>query len=384
MLGLSSCSSSTSTDDEGAGLPRSLTVPTEYACIRDAIEAAQDGDSVIILPGVYEGLGNTDLLIQNMGLNLIGPAGRDSTILLCSTPGSPGGGMRFSGSGQTRSMVRGLTFKSARRPSHSGAAIKCGDADLTISSCRFLDGFAHEGGALSTVRSDVNVWSSEFVGNQASYIGGAVWLDASWVRFDSCVFSRNASADGVVSMSSTIADFRKCTFERNTGGALICARSILTGGMCLIANNNGTGGVLAQHGTIVELSSSTIAENIGRGSAGGIHITRGCSLILSESIVADNCSPSGPPDIVVAFGAGAWLGYCCYDSSGCDFGGGVATAGEPFPADPLFRSPVGCGSPIQGDYRLLPESPCRSENNPDHVWIGWPGPFGGQPTDGGP
>jgi hypothetical protein len=58
-------------------------VPADYPTIQEALDAAEDEDSVLVAPGHYYGSGNTGLRFHGREVSLIGQAGPESTFIEC-------------------------------------------------------------------------------------------------------------------------------------------------------------------------------------------------------------------------------------------------------------------------------------------------------------
>lgn len=169
-----------------------------FAAIQQALDVAGDGDTILLLPGVYTGPGNYDLQSSGISLTLRSSDpdtwnGAASTIL---DPQGAGSIFVFS-NGQGLITIEGLTFQNALKeeatyPAPHGAAIMCINVNIVIRNCAFLncqtDGL---GGALYFYNSEASISHCIFAGNQA-WDGGALLSDVSSnVQLEHCSIAGN-------------------------------------------------------------------------------------------------------------------------------------------------------------------------------------------------
>lgn len=152
------------------GPPRVRTVASDgvsgmHATIQGAINAASDGDTIVLLPGTYTGYGNRDLDFWGKAITLrsvdpLSPATIASTVIDCEgSLDKPRRGFMFHSSEGGDSIVAGLTIANGVGgttlydaeildvPRAAGGAVYCSGASPTFAQCVFRGHSAGEGGA---------------------------------------------------------------------------------------------------------------------------------------------------------------------------------------------------------------------------------------------
>lgn len=396
-----------------------IQVPQDQPSIRAGIAAAAAGDTVLVAPGTYTGPDNRDLRVERQ-LVLRSQAGADVTILDAEYQHRI---LRIGGEATAGTHIEGLTLRHGQAPEiegASGSGISCsGHADVLVRDCIVEDCVAiGNGAALQTETSAARFEHCVFRGNHALN-GGAAMLQyypgqsSDPVLFFACEFTQNtAEIGGAVHLWSTDgAEFVGCTFRENVasaeGGAVYIHGPAIFRGCKLVDNNAGRGGAISRYWLTpptlpVSLYSCLIVGNqADRGAgiywpAGPIDIV-GCTVsanyayekggglmlgltevALERTIVWGNCAAGIGPEILYyenGVGPHASITCCAFDSTGIDIEGTgtvLTYHGVSVFDDPLFCDPVGCepGAIGDGNYRLLPESPCLPEVSPCGQQIG--------------
>ncbi|MBN2270284.1 MAG: hypothetical protein JXN61_06705 [Sedimentisphaerales bacterium] len=167
----------------GAGLcaGRTITVDAngtgDYPTIRAAIDDANDGDVVEILPGRYTGYWNRNISFRGKAItvrsiNPYDPNVVAATIIDC---GGTHRGFAFSGGEGIDSVLSGLTITNGRY--YYGGAILCTSSSPTISYCRIVHNSAsvNYGGGIFCSRSSAVISHCVIAYNSATIGGGGIY-----------------------------------------------------------------------------------------------------------------------------------------------------------------------------------------------------------------
>lgn len=272
----------------------------EYATIQAAINAATDGDEIVLRPGVYTGWGNQDLDFWGKALTVRSvdpsdPAVVAATVIDCQgTQARPSRGFRFHSGEAGDSVVAGLTITGGYAPAQLvgdqiisvGGAILCEAASPTIRQCVIKSNSAGQaGGAVfSFGEGGPGIERCVIAGNSAASGGGiAGWLDGGW-GLDSCLLTGNAAAEGAAMHCWEAGQARivNCTISGNkltTGGGpmFACQGGDVALVNSVLWNETATGGEMvvqsAQSPSRVLVSHSDV-----RGGQAGVEVESGAVL----------------------------------------------------------------------------------------------------------
>jgi hypothetical protein len=277
-------------------------VPSQYATIQAAINAASSGDQVIVAPGTYFeriNLGGKDI-------RLTGASGAGQTIIDGQDQGTV-----LAGSGEPSTcVIRGFTIMHGTDVSYSGG----GGIALTGSSARFADCVIRDNTA------DGPAWWS---GGGFHSVGGAPIIE-------DCVFINNrckdqSAASAIYHYTGGAITIRRCTFQGNVcnysasnglnpGQAIKChseytALTVLIEGCKFFENTTG-----------VTTSSKNFGAEITLNASGLVADVRGCHFIAGYA--------GSPCAVAVSGGAGASVSnssICGYLQPVGNLGGEIST-----------------------------------------------------------
>ena len=186
--------------------------PADFFRIQDAIDAASDGDEVVVAPGRYihlkEIAGDFDEQVVDLdgkAIRLRSSHGPEVTVI-------DGRGVQRciscrSAEGRDTEIV-GFTFKNGMTK-YGGGGMLNASTDPTVINCIFQDNHAETGGAVLNVYSNSLIVDCSFIGNTASENGGGIFNFGSISQVTGCRFSGILSIRPISSILITLTRTRQ-------------------------------------------------------------------------------------------------------------------------------------------------------------------------------
>ena len=228
-------------------------VPIPYATIQDGIDAASEGDTVLVAPGTYTGTGSGDRMnLHGVNMVVMSETGALDTIVDCEGSGR---GFRASSGEDSTSVIRGFTFTNGV---NSGILIGSGAA-VIIEDCIISNNIGNNGGGIEYGYAETPgvIRNCIFFGNAANHRAGGIMCD------------HGDPPDHVAPV------IRDCIFYDND------ATSSSYGGGAIFCNNSSP--------TII---GCTMVGNAGAPGAGGIHAVN-CYPVVRRTVVAFSTQGAG-------------------------------------------------------------------------------------------
>jgi len=381
-----------------------INVPDDQPTIQAGIDAAVNGDTVLVADGTYTGSGNRDIDFHGKSITVMSANGPESTIVNCE--GNPDNygprGFIFQSGEDSLAILEGFTIKNGYDWHGGGIMINkvgpypqsatptivncillgnknlgayCGsDCDATFIDCRFI---SNDGG-LQCDNSSPTLINCQFIGNITNeYIQGVggVHLHNSFPSFTNCLFQNNyaRAGGGLNSYLYSNPILVNCIFLNNSaaysGGGLNCEEiAYATLLDCSFINNEcdsiGGGAIWCEDSSSVSIVNCTFVNNSG---TKGTAITYGDSSLVNiensiiaynENIAVSSYMTAGEVDIICTdiYGniGGDWLG---------DISNQLGVNGN------ISLNPRFCDT-ANNDFSLYSSSPCLPENNDCGILIG--------------
>ena len=287
----------------------------DYTLIQDGIDAASEGDTVLVMPGTYEGAGNRALNFPAIDLVLMSSGGARSVTIDCENADR---GLFFNNPVTAACLVDGFTITNASASSAAGMYFF--GCSPTIRNCILTRNVASNwgGGIYCTGSASPAFSDCTFSSNEANYGGGAACASGASPSFDGCTFSDNTSAEGGggASLNSSSPSFTGCSFEGNS----------VTGGY-----TNG-GGMYLAAGSSPTLFECSFDGNsaIYRGGAVGIYTN--CEPSFTAVSFTNNTAESGAAVAIQGDIAPAFNTCLFYDNAATYVGGAVHSYAGAVPA----------------------------------------------------
>jgi predicted outer membrane repeat protein len=304
----------------------------DYPTIQAAINAAVNGDEIVLGDGTYRGTGNRDMDFKGKAVTVQSEKGAEGCVIDCQNAGR---GFVFHSGESSGSILEGVTI--TRGSAESGAGVHCSASSPLIRRCTLAE-------------------------NKATRKGGGIYIQSGGApQLVECVFYGNRAegeTGGAVNSLQSSPTFHRCSFDHNyskgRGGAISSSWGTQIVSNCLFTSNNGVGG-----GGAMENSSNAVTIDncvfYGNRTYGTIYNSAANTQICNSIFWANS---GGYVDQIK--GDVALVRYSCIQ--GWDISnGGTGNVGD----DPMFVNV------IADDYRLIPGSPCADAGDP--AYVGGPG-----------
>ncbi|MCD4653435.1 hypothetical protein K8T06_05830, partial [bacterium] len=162
-----------------------VNVPGDYPTIQSGINAAVNGDTVLVADGTYTGDGNRDIDFVGKAVTVISENGANSCIIDCEgSIGSPHRGFYFQNSESNTSVLQGFTIQNAYAsgsyPDCYGGGIYCIAASPLITDCIFYENEVvsetsiPKGAGIYCLNSNPTIVNCSFVRNIAHDYSGVL------------------------------------------------------------------------------------------------------------------------------------------------------------------------------------------------------------------
>ena len=297
----------------------------DYTTIQEGIDAAVNGDEVIVADGTYTDLGDYGISIHEKSITVRSSGGAANCIIDCEGV-SPGFHLD-GGSTDKCATIEGFTVTNALADNDFESAVYCYGGGFTvrdciitncnaaaayggifscryreggltmIENCSFVSNSAEYGGAIFCHEASVLIKDCEFAGNTAVYDGGAITSYGNGdlnITIIGCEFTGNSAGDGgmggaVYVGTGSVVNIAECMFSDNTAynGGAVCCEGIAEIEDCQVLGNSAFGG-----GGVSAFGYVTLSRNIIKLNdavyGGGVWIDNEGQCSIDNCLIAEN------------------------------------------------------------------------------------------------
>jgi len=223
----------------------------DFDNIQDAIDAASDGDEIVVMPGTYtstENYGVAQTLSKAITLRSTNPNNPDVVATTIIDGEGVRRGILVAGTWTSGPTIQGFTIINGNSMNEEGGGVRCSGV-ASISNCIFESNVTegnHGGGFSIQPDAQLTFTGCKFINNQAlSYSGGGGMIYSDYAVFENCTFDSNTGGEGGgLYFKNSGPSVLNCIFINNNSG-IGCRTSAGNFSQPQINNcefyNNGTG-----------------------------------------------------------------------------------------------------------------------------------------------
>jgi parallel beta-helix repeat protein len=278
-------------------------VPTDFPTIQYAVDAAVDGDEIIVAPGTYTS--TADEVVDMRGKEIWLHSSKGAQVTIIDGEGERRGIICNNGE-MVNTIIEGFTITNGYDDSVGGSGMYS-TSSPTVTNCTFENNTSSENGAgVNCGSGSPTLTNCTFENNTSSSNGGGVYCYSN-PTLTNCTFTNNTSMNGggmyVDYGSGSTATLTNCTFENNTadnqGGGMQFNGGSPTMTNCTFTNNTAPygGGIFNWNNSNLTLTGCTFTGNIAPVDGGGIWIGNstitGCDFIQNSALNGGGIFSSG-------------------------------------------------------------------------------------------
>ena len=150
-----------------------LNVPGTYSTIQGGVDAAQDGDTVLVAPGNYTYFGNYNVDFLGKNIAVISETGAENTFIDCREDGR---GFIFSSGESEEALLEGFTIQNAYVSTEEvGGGVLCYLSSPTIRNNIITSNYAYLGGGIFSA-GGAPIIENNIINDNLAERGGGIYI----------------------------------------------------------------------------------------------------------------------------------------------------------------------------------------------------------------
>lgn len=332
-----------------------IHVPGDQPTIQAGIDAAVDGDTVVVADGVYTGPGNRDIELRGKAITVRSANEAAGCIIDCGgSEDEPHRGFYIHEGESRDTVITGFTIRNgyvneAAPGGDRGGGILIELSSPTVVDCVLVKNTAVIGGGLGCSRhGEPIVVGCSFERNHAAGGGGGLGNVVAWIIAKGCTFSGNhaeGSGGAAYSFAGELT-IEQCRFYDNEavdrGGALRLRGDSVVRHSTFEGNRAEFGGAIA--GDTVFISDSTFSSNEAEGWGGALMMSSTGSPVVTRCQFVDNTAEVGGG--IYVYGYGVSVRNCIVRGNTARYGGGIINSSATLVSCAVFDNTAELGGGV--------------------------------------